>query len=168
MNHYKKARGFFRCQVCLIKWQSGLAWAKLSETRRIIYKYGQVCRGCGDDGHTIYVRPYDLVCSLVIIMTHNFQARPKVNNLFHSDILWWSRTIERSWKDRKSIQGTTYDAELWNVQWVGNKLQIFPTSTTMAGRQRRCSCLRQRILDCRIIRKHLNSNAEYIISYNYI
>lgn len=57
----KKARGFFRCQVCLIKWQSGLAWAKLSETRRIIYKYGQVCRGCGDDGHTIYVRPYDLI-----------------------------------------------------------------------------------------------------------
>jgi len=59
----KKAFGTFKCQVCLSKWSSSLAWAKKTDAGRIGYRYGQICKsiGCEGSGHRIYVRPYDLI-----------------------------------------------------------------------------------------------------------
>ena len=47
-----------------MQWQSGLSWAKRTDSGRVGYKYGQICRECGineRDGKTIYVRPFELV-----------------------------------------------------------------------------------------------------------
>ena len=65
MNHFKKAFGTFKCQVCLSKWSSSLAWAKKTDSGSIGYRYGQICKsvGCEGSGHRIYVRPFDLVSS---------------------------------------------------------------------------------------------------------
>ena len=64
-NHFKRAYGFFKCQVCLSRWTSSLAWAKKTDSGRIGYRYGQICKsvGCEGSGHRIYVKPYELVSS---------------------------------------------------------------------------------------------------------
>ena len=55
------------CSLWLVEWQSGLAWAKITDTGRIGYKFGQICRECTHgDGCLIYVRPYDIVSPLLI------------------------------------------------------------------------------------------------------
>ena len=65
VNHFKRAFGWFKCQVCLKRWTSGVCWAKKADSGRIGYKYGQICKseGCEGSGHRIYVKPYDLVSS---------------------------------------------------------------------------------------------------------
>jgi len=62
-NHFKRAYGFFKCQVCLSRWTSSLAWAKKTDSGRIGYRYGQICKsvGCEGSGHRIYVKPYELI-----------------------------------------------------------------------------------------------------------
>ena len=65
VNHFKRAFGFFKCQVCLSRWTSALSWAKKNQAGRLGYKYGQICKsaGCEGSGHRIYVKPYELVSS---------------------------------------------------------------------------------------------------------
>lgn len=59
----EKAFGTFKCQVCLSKWSSSLAWAQKNESGRVGYKYGQICKsaGCEGAGHRIFVRPHELL-----------------------------------------------------------------------------------------------------------
>jgi len=59
----EKAFGTFKCQVCLSKWTSTLAWAQKNESGRVGYKFGQICKaaGCEGAGHKIFVRPHELL-----------------------------------------------------------------------------------------------------------
>ena len=73
VNHFKRAFGFFKCQVCLSRWTSSLAWAKKTDSGRIGYRYGQICKsaGCEGSGHRIYVKPYELVSSIRKMIYHD-------------------------------------------------------------------------------------------------
>ena len=69
-----------------MQWQSGLSWAKRTDSGRVGYKYGQICRECGineRDGKTIYVRPFELVSIRCLIFLTGAGSGPWIPVIYH-------------------------------------------------------------------------------------